>query len=395
MDLPAEGLPMPGYFARKRAANAARGYSVDYKYLGIAFFIEIAVIYTSLQGAWLFADTYARDSRAFTMMMLAPIAYAGVELSRVPLAFALRTQTSLAWKVVFAVLVLCAAAVTVKSLSQLGEIMFRPRLMDVTESATHLADMRAQAASVALSVKSADAVVEQRREELRATQDRLKTASGAVTGLPAEKCWTETRRTAAGVTRARRCRADGRQSPLIGELKDAQTARDTASTQFDAASAERAKLSTAAADSRVSDADTAYRKAVMNSQLHSFTAMFFGKEPTQVTDGEIHFFLRWFVFFPAIFASLAATGLALASVTYPRREEKVEAVEIDEAALRAYVLEPLVAEVQNRVLHAAEVDRARVAAAAQGGTNTSGEVVTPPPSVNDNPLLKKVAGEAK
>ena len=393
--MPAEGLPVNGYFARKRAENAARGYSVDYKYLAIAFFIEIAVIYTSLQGAWLFADTYARDSRAFTMMMLAPIAYAGVELSRVPLAFALRTQTSRWWKTIFAVLVLCAAAVTVKSLSQLGEIMFRPRLTEVTESATHLADMRAQAAGAALSVKSADAVVEQRREELRATQDRLKTASGAVTGLPAEKCSMVTRRTGEAVTRRRECRADGRQSSLIGELKDAQTARDNASTQFDAASVERAKLSTTAADSRVSDADIAYRKAVMNSQLHSFTAMFFGKEPTQVTDGEIHFFLRWFVFFPAIFASLAATGLALASVTYPRREAKAEAVEIDEAALRAYVLEPLVAEVQSRVLHAAEVERARVAAAAHGSHSTGGEVVTPPPSVNDNPLLKKVAGESQ
>ena len=396
--MPAESGPERGYFARKRAENAALGYRVDYKYLAIAFAIELAVVYTSLHGAWLFADTYARDQRAFTMMLLAPVAYAGVELSRVPLAFALRTQTSILWKAVFAVLVLCAAAVTVKSLSQLGEIMFRPRLIEVTESATRLNEARTQAANAALTVKASDAVVEQRREELRTAQERLKTASNAVSGLPAEKCSMVTRRTGDTVTRRRECRVDGRQTPLITELKEAQTSRDRASVSFDQAIAERGRFGTADVDARVTDAEKAYRTAVMNSQLHSFTAMFFGKEPTQVTDGEIHFFLRWFVFFPAIFASLAATGLALASVTYPRRERaRNEAVEIDEAALRAYVLEPLVDEVDKRLQHRRDLERAqpRTAAATEPGSTAAGaDDLTPPPSSNDNPLLK-VVGEGR
>ena len=57
------------------------------------------------------------------MMMLAPIAYAGIEIARVPLALALRTQPNWFWKIVFGLMVLCAVAVSVKSLSQLGEVM--------------------------------------------------------------------------------------------------------------------------------------------------------------------------------------------------------------------------------------------------------------------------------
>jgi hypothetical protein len=62
----------------------------------------------------------------------------------------------------------------------------------------------------------------------------------------------------------------------------------------------------------------------MNSQLHSFTAMVFGVSPVDVTDGQIHFFLRLFVFIPAIGAAFAATIIALTTVTRIRFEPPVE-----------------------------------------------------------------------
>ena len=82
-------------------------------------------------------------------------------------------------------------------------------------------------------------------------------------------------------------------------------------------------------EKQVSALELARRDAIMNSQLHSFTGMFFGKDPTEVTEGELHSFLRIFVFFPAIFASLAATALALASVT-PLRKTPEAPVEVDD-----------------------------------------------------------------
>jgi len=39
--------------------------------------------------------------------------------------------------------------------------------------------------------------------------------------------------------------------------------------------------------------------------------MVFGKDPTEVTDAEIHWFLRFFVFVPAIMISIASTLLAV------------------------------------------------------------------------------------
>lgn len=390
-------MPMASYFEKKRAENLARGFTVDYKYLGIAFFTELAIVCTSLYGGWLFARLYSTDDLTFSMMLLAPIAYAGVELARVPLAFAWRTQSSKFWKVVFALMVLCAAAVTVKSLSQLGEIMFRPRLKAVTETSIALRDAQNEQGTAAIAIKAADAVVEQRREELKSAEERLKQANTALAGLPEDKCWTVTHRTERGTTRSRQCKSDGRQTPLAANLKDAQTARDHASQEFDRANGERAKLSTSEIDGKVAEREVSYRKAIMDSQLHSFTGMFFGKDPTQVTDGEIHFFLRWFVFFPAIFASLAATALALASVNYVKPDRRREAVEVDEEVLRNYVLEPLVDEVERRLAHKEAIRKAEPAAAHDDapplGQPVEGAPPPPLPSNNDNPRLK-VVGEA-
>ena len=391
-------MPMAAYFAKKDAENRARGYTVDYKYLGVALLTELAIVFTSLYGGWLFARRYSTDDLTFSMMLLAPIAYAGVELARVPLAFAWRTQSSKFWKVVFALMVLCAAAVTGKSLSQLGEIMFRPRLTAVTETGIALREAKSQQEAASVAIKAADAVVEQHREELKGTEDRLKQANNAVSGLPKEQCWTVTRRTEHGLTRSRQCKTDGRQAPLIANMKDAQAARDHASQAFDRANAERSKLSMADANGRADGAEATHRKAVMDSQLHSFTGMFFGKDPTQVTDGEIHFFLRWFVFFPAIFASLAATALALASVNYIKPDRRQEAVEIDEEVLRGYVLEPLADEIERRLVRKGEVEKARPAVSSEhpSAGGPVADAPPPPPSTNDNPDSHrlKVVGDA-
>ena len=178
-----------GYFARKDAFNASQGYRIDYKYLGMAYGIEIAVVATSLLSAWFFAKIYGHnDSTMMAMMMLAPIAYAGIEIARVPLALALRTQPSWFWKVVFAVMVLCAVAVSVKSLSQLGEVMFRPRLIDVTRATAELKDAQSAEATYAGKVHDADAVVAQRTQELADAEGRLKAGNTELGALPPDKC---------------------------------------------------------------------------------------------------------------------------------------------------------------------------------------------------------------
>jgi hypothetical protein len=95
-------------------------------------------------------------------------------------------------------------------------------------------------------------------------------------------------------------------------------------------------------------------EAVSRSQLHSFTAMAFGKDPLRIDDGEIAQFLRVFVFVPAIFISLASTMLALTSIErLPRMDETVTLP--DEAA--QFILAPYAASIIEKA--------ARAAAAAQ------------------------------
>ena len=348
-----------GYFARKAAFNGSQGYRIDYKYLGMAYGIEIAVVVTSLLSAWFFAKIYGHgDSTTMAMMMLAPIAYAGVEIARVPLALALRTQPNWLWKLVFGIMVLCAVAVSVKSLSQLGEVMFRPRLIDVTHATIALKDAQSAQASYAARVAAADAVVKQRGTELDDAEARLKAVNTELGALPPDKCARVWHSNSQGRRfSSQECHTDGRQKVMAGNLSDAQAARVEASTKLDDARKVRDGLDMTASAKKVSDLELARRDAILNSQLHSFTGMFFGKDPTEVSEGELHSFLRIFVFFPAIFASLAATALALASVTPLRKRE--DPVEVDDLNLVDHLLGPLTKSLDEHARHAAHEAVAR------------------------------------
>ena len=216
-----------GYFAKKTAFNASQGYRIDYKYLGMAYGIEAAVVATSLLSAWFFAKIYGHnDFDTMAMMMLAPIAYAGIEIARVPLALALRTQPSFFWKLVFAIMVLCAVAVSVKSLSQLGEVMFRPRLIDVTRTTAALKDAQSAEAAFAGKVHDADAVVTQRTAELSDAQARLKAVNSELGALPADKCARVWHLNSLGRRfSSQECHADGRQKVMSVNLADAERTR--------------------------------------------------------------------------------------------------------------------------------------------------------------------------
>src|SRR5262249_38406409 len=120
------------------------------------------------------------------------------------------------------------------------------------------------------------------------------------------------------------------------------------------ARADRATLKRDELDRKLSEAQIAYKDAVLNSQLHSFTAMALAKDPTQVTDGEIAWLLRIFVFAPAVFVSLASTFIAITAVEKikPKKPE-LPSVEIDEGA-GAYILEPFARQIIREATEAAE-----------------------------------------
>jgi hypothetical protein len=88
--------------------------------------------------------------------------------------------------------------------------------------------------------------------------------------------------------------------------------------------------------------------------------MAFGKDPNQVTDGEIASFLRVFVFLPAILVALASTMLAMTAVHRIRPKKEATPVAVPDEA----VIQILRAAVQSANV---EFEHAKAAAATTFG----------------------------
>ena len=183
-----------------------------------------------------------------------------------------------------------------------------------------LIDAQNNHASLIERIEDADAVVEQLSQELTYAEKHLSEATTAVAGLPPPNCqklWVATRQNRRAQTT--KCTVDPRMEAMKTNLQQATATRDAVKGRLASARDERAALKRDEVDRKLSEAQVAHKDAVLHSQLHSFTAMAFAKDPTQVTDGEIAWFLRIFVFAPAVFVSLASIHR-----DYCCREEKAQ-----------------------------------------------------------------------
>jgi hypothetical protein len=358
--------PEPVPLTTREIRDEKRGYSINIKYVVIAYIFEAVLVITSLVGAALFARMYAHDDRyTFLMMMLAPISYAVVESCRIPLALAARTNRSWIIRFVAIVGVFCAAGVTVKSLSQLGEQMFHPRLIDVVMARETLNVAERERKVMTDRIAAADAAVEQRTGELKAVDERSQGLTAQMAGVAKPTCMKVSGHNKKGAWSSMRCSPDPKAEIISANLRLASADHSAASTKLDQARKERDALDPGPLDQKVSDAKKAYREAVLHSQLHSFTAMMFGKDPGEVDDAEVHRFLRLFVFLPAVFASMATTLLALSAVNRVKAPKAAPERLPDEAG--QYILgglaEHIIRETTERVHRQAAADAAVGAAA--------------------------------
>jgi hypothetical protein len=347
---------------RASERDQKRGYSINYKQVGLALAIEIVVVIISLIGAWLMASKYGRTSTDYVLMMLAPVAYAMVELTRVPLALATRTQRNHFMKVVAALAVLCAAGVTVKSMSMLGEIMFRPRLEAVAEAKRYLDKVNHDRDSITYAIKNADDLVAQRKSEREAAEQQLSRVVAEMGKRPGQTCSQIFGTDKNGKDyRGQKCTPDPATLAFNQQLHSASEDRAEASKKLEEANEKRDALSLTVADKLTADAEVNYRDALFHSQLHSFTSMVFGKDPNQVTEGEIALFLRIFVFMPAIFVALASTLLAMTAVNHIKPRDAARVIVPDAA-----VIQILKAAVQSANM---ELDNAKSTAARTFGAS--------------------------
>jgi hypothetical protein len=300
--------------------HVEKGYRIKWGYVAIAYLVEFMVIGASLAGAWLFAGVYSDgDWHAFYFMLLAPLVYAAVELCRVPLGILARTQRSYFVRALAILGIIFAAGVTTKSVSQLGEMMFHPRLMDAARTKTTLKDAQADRATIDDRIAAADARVAQYTAELDQIEKRSTDTAQQLAGLPAQRCERVFGTNSKGVRYQNlKCVTDPRVAALSAGVTKASADRTALVKDLEIARKDRASLDRGGADRRVADAEQAYRNAVNRSQLHSFTAMVYGVDPIDVTEQQVHAFLRIFVFVPALCAAFASTILALCAVSTRR-----------------------------------------------------------------------------
>ncbi|MHC2003445.1 ATPase [Methylobacterium sp. CM6241] len=294
-----------------------KGYRIKWGYVGIAYLVEFMVIGASLWGAWLFAGVYSDgDDKAFYFMLLAPLVYAAVELCRVPLGILARTQRSYFIRALAIVGIIFAAGVTTKSVSQLGEMMFHPRLMDAAKAKTALKDAQADRSTIDNRIAAADARVAQYTTELDQIEKRAAENASQLSALPAQRCERVSGTNSKGQRYSNlKCVTDPRTATLNASVGKAGADRAVVTKSLEEARRARAELDRGVAERKVADAEQAYRNSVNRSQLHSFTAMVYGVDPIDVTDAQVHAFLRIFVFVPALCAAFASTILALCAVS--------------------------------------------------------------------------------
>jgi len=354
------------------AKEIERGYAVDMKRVVLAYGVETIIVITSMIGAWLFAVQYGHnDFNTMLMMMLGPIAYAVVEFCRVPLALAVRRPPAFNFhKFVIVLGLIGAAFVTVKSVSQLGQIMFQPRLMDVVHAGESLAEAESAVTLIETQIADADKLVAQRTSERESADQEVTEATANLAKNPGQVCKEISGTGKNGRPyKSMRCVTDPNVAALKGAVNTATTHRDAAMTRLNEATTQRNAIDRAGTEATLRGEKTKYREAVLNSQLHSFTAMLFGKKPTEVSDDEIARFLRLFVFIPAIGAAFSATIIGLTAVTRipPPPPTQVELADADE-----YILGPLA----ERILRQATEEHLRA---------MNDSMPKPPPSTEQPP----------
>jgi hypothetical protein len=158
----------PGGPTARMERDAARGYSINIKQVVLAFAIEFLIIGLILTSQYLIA---VEQRTAVLEALLFPIALAMVELARVPLAIAVRTQNSWNIKLAASFGVASAVVVTSFSLSTIAYRTFDPRLTQANDTHNELLKLEGQRLSITTQIATSQAAVEQKIRERDSVND--------------------------------------------------------------------------------------------------------------------------------------------------------------------------------------------------------------------------------
>lgn len=271
----------PGGPTARMERDAARGYSINIKQVVLAFAIEFLIIGLILTSQYLIA---VEQRTGVLEALLFPIALAMVELARVPLAIAVRTQNSWNIKLAASFGVASAVVVTSFSLSTIAYRTFDPRLTQANDTHNELLKLEDQRLSITTQIATSQAAVEQKIKERDSVNDSLKSVISQLTAQQAQSCTTVTvpnPNSPDGPPLTRQaCKDNPVLKPLQAQLATLKTKLSEAETVLKQVQtfAERDRTELIKFDETLGRAQASYRETINHSQLHSYTAMLFRKD---------------------------------------------------------------------------------------------------------------------
>jgi len=324
--------------------DTERGYSINVKQVVLAFAVEFVIIGLILANQSAIAASLPNATwLSFIMSTSMPIALAMAELARVPLAICVRTQPSWNIKLLAVGGVMAAVVVTSVNLSLIGWNTYDPRLEEVNHKRVELLRLHDQKKVLAIQVAEADATIQQKRndrdsayQQQKGLQLELNKQQNVVPG-------TTKTIDQYGTTSTKTVFRENPAIPLLKkELEALKPKIAAAEAALKQAEAQRATYNPRQQelDQKLTVTETEYREAINRSQLHSYAAMLFGKDPSALTDGEVKTLERYLIWIPAIAAALSSTLIAMTAVRRRKRPKSQPPATLPDDAV-SYLFGPL------------------------------------------------------
>jgi hypothetical protein len=294
-------------------------FTINRPQIVLAFSIEALIVGASIATGILFARRYGRSDSEQLTMLIGPAVLAALELSRVPLAMSVRLQPSKAMRVLAIIAIVCASAVTTKTLAQTLQLQFRPRLEAVITAKRGLDVELERKASLAGRVPELDAAV------ARANGARQETAAhvemlGKEIAKRTSNCGSTRQVDAVGkVHVGRHCAQDPTAQRLLSGVATMQADQHAQQSLLAQAGTQRATLTAAIAaqDGKVEASRLVWREALSNSQIYDFVGMVFRQDPAAVSEDEVSTLLLFFTILPAAFVATISSVLAMTAIVVP------------------------------------------------------------------------------
>jgi hypothetical protein len=161
--------------ARRFERDVARGYTINVKQVVLAFAVEFWIIGLIVVGTYLLVTENDPDhvSREAFSALLLPAALAMVELARVPLAIAVRTQDAWHIKLLAAIGVLAAITVTSFSLSQIAWKTFDIRIGQAMQAGDKLSAAKTKQRTLQIQRSQSEQERTQKLDVQRTINERL------------------------------------------------------------------------------------------------------------------------------------------------------------------------------------------------------------------------------